>query len=265
MVSAVVVIAAISLVVLRALVLQAALFVAVRALRLWSAPAWTRFPDCRTRVTAHYPKFAAIVARRVDPHRPTGLLLTLTVFAAFYLLALFSGLTEHILESRGTIRSDNAIDAALASCRIEPFVSAFLWVRNLGSTPAILAAVIIATGFLWPQRGAQIVIALWLTCLGAVATTTVGRPLVGGHRTEFVPDVYAAGWSFQSGRATAATAVYGFIAYAIARSLPGFRERFEVGYWAGILILLIGFSRIFLGVHYVTDVVGGFLVGASGC
>jgi PAP2 superfamily len=177
----------------------------------------------------------------------------------------FQRTTEHILESRGTIRSDNAIDAALASCRIEPFVSAFLWVRNLGSTPAILAAVIIATGFLWPQRGAQIVIALWLTCLGAVATTTVGRPLVGGHRTEFVPDVYAAGWSFQSGRATAAMAVYGFIAYAIARSLPGFRERFEVGYWAGILILLIGFSRIFLGVHYVTDVVGGFLVGASGC
>jgi undecaprenyl-diphosphatase len=56
-------------------------------------------------------------------------------------------------------------------------------------------------------------------------------------------------------------AVYGFIAYTIARQLPGIEERFEVAYWTSVLILLIGFSRIFLGVHYMTDVVGGFLVG----
>lgn len=56
-------------------------------------------------------------------------------------------------------------------------------------------------------------------------------------------------------------AVYGFIAYAIARAMPEFRERFEVVYCATVLIVLIGFSRMYLGVHYLTDVLGGFLVG----
>jgi membrane-associated phospholipid phosphatase len=57
-------------------------------------------------------------------------------------------------------------------------------------------------------------------------------------------------------------AVYGFLAFAIARDLPTVRQRFEVAYWTAVLIGMIGLSRIVLGVHFVTDVTGGFLVGA---
>lgn len=56
-------------------------------------------------------------------------------------------------------------------------------------------------------------------------------------------------------------AIYGFLAYAIARSLPSIREQFEVAYWTSVLVALIGLSRIVLGVHYVTDIAGGYLVG----
>jgi membrane-associated phospholipid phosphatase len=94
-----------------------------------------------------------------------------------------------------------------------------------------------------------------------LATTSVGKLLIGRHRPEITIDVTVVSSSFPSGHATAAMAVYGFIAYAIARVLPGVPERFEVAYWTAVLILLIGFSRIFLGVHYLTDVIGGFLVG----
>ena len=123
------------------------------------------------------------------------------------------------------------------------------------------ATVIVATGFLWPQRGTYIILALWVTCFGAVSTTAIGKLLVGRHRPEILLDVNATGWSFPSGHATAAMAVYGFIAYAIARAMPGFRERFEVIYCSTVLITLIGFSRMFLDVHYLTDILGGFLVG----
>jgi len=224
--------------------------------------AWARLQSFHDRLTKRYPAIAAFISNRINPHQPTGLLLTLMVIAALYLAVLFSGLTEEILEAPGTHWIDDTIHVALQPWRIEPMVSTFLWITNLGSSPSVVAAVVIATGFLWSQGRLQFVIPLWVTCLGALATTTIGKLLIERHRPEITLDVSAAGWSFPSGHATVAMAVYGFIAYAIARTLPGVPERFEVTYWTAAMIGLIGFSRIFLGVHYLTDVIGGFLVGA---
>lgn len=68
------------------------------------------------------------------------------------------------------------------------------------------------------------------------------------------------GYSFPSGHAFAAVTLYGMLAYWLARGQE--RPR-AVGVWgAGILlILLIGFSRIYLGVHYASDVAAGFAAG----
>jgi membrane-associated phospholipid phosphatase len=56
-------------------------------------------------------------------------------------------------------------------------------------------------------------------------------------------------------------ALFGFLAYTLARDLDRPRERFEVVFWTAVLIALIGCSRVFLGVHFLSDVVSGFLVG----
>jgi membrane-associated phospholipid phosphatase len=222
---------------------------------------WIRSEKLRSRVVARYPTLFQFVRTRIDPQQSTGLPLTLMIVAALYLAALFSGLTEDILEAKGTINVDNLVNTAFAPWRVEPLVSAFLWITALGSSPSIISAVIIATGFLWSQHRFHIIVPLWVTCLGAVATTSAGKLLIGRHRPEIVLDVTVLTSSFPSGHATAAMAVYGFLAYVIARDLPNIRERFEVAYWTAVLILFIGFSRIFLGVHYLTDVIGGFLVG----
>jgi membrane-associated phospholipid phosphatase len=60
-------------------------------------------------------------------------------------------------------------------------------------------------------------------------------------------------------------ALYGFLAYALTRNLPGRRERFEVAFWTAVLIAAIGFSRIFLSLHYTTDVLAGSMVACSDC
>ena len=184
------------------------------------------------------------------------------VLVTAYFAALFSGLTEEILEADGILQFDNLVNAWLDKWRVEPLTSTFLWVTALGASPAILAAAIIATGFLWAYRRVQTIVALWVTCSGALAMTSIGKLLIGRQRPETTIDVSVVSSSFPSGHATAAMAVYGFIAYAIARVLPNARERFEIAYWSMALVVLIGFSRIFLGVHFLTDIVGGFLVGA---
>ncbi len=57
-------------------------------------------------------------------------------------------------------------------------------------------------------------------------------------------------------------AVYGFLAYALARHRSSLRARYELAFWAALLILLIGFSRMLLSVHYASDVLSGFIVGS---
>jgi membrane-associated phospholipid phosphatase len=222
---------------------------------------WRRSEVLRSRLAERHPTLFRFIRTRIEPRQSTGLPLTLMIVAVLYLAALFGGLTEDILEAAGTIHVDNLVNAVFAPWRVEPLVSGFFWITALGSSPSVVSAVIIATGFLWSQWRVNIIVPLWVTCLGAIATTSVGKLVIGRDRPEIELDVTVATSSFPSGHATAAVAVYGFLAYAIARILPNVRERFEVAYWTAVLILLIGFSRIFLGVHFLTDVIGGFLVG----
>jgi len=226
-----------------------------------AAPAWTRSDKFRSSLAARSPKLFGFLRDRIDPRRVSGLLFTLMTLAALYIAALFGGLSEDILEEKQPIFIDSVVNAAFVSWRVEPFLSAGSWITALGSSPSIISAVLIATGFLWSQRRFHIMLALWVTCFGALATTSIGKFLIGRPRPVIAIDVTVATSSFPSGHATAAVAVYGFLAYAIARGLPSVRQRFEVVYGTVVLILLIGFSRIFLGVHYFTDVIGGFLVG----
>jgi membrane-associated phospholipid phosphatase len=199
--------------------------------------------------------------RRLRPGAFTGLPLTLFIIAALYLASLLAGLTHEVLEADETLRFDQAINSALGPWRQKPLISVFLWITQLGSGPALGAVAMTATAFLWADRRPALIVPLWLAFLGAQLTTWAGKYAIDRHRPELIEGVNAMSPSFPSGHATGAMAVYGFLAYAIARELPGWRPRFEVAFWSGVLILVIGFSRIYLSAHYLTDVAAGFLVG----
>lgn len=222
---------------------------------------WLRDHPLYARFAARYPRLYAVLRARLSPRPFTGLPLTLMVAAALYLLALLGGLVEDLLMKEGIVALDSSINAFFGPYRAKPLLVAFVWVTALGAGPAITAVTVTATGFLWAARRPQVIIALWIALLGAEATSWAGKYLVGRARPEFLSVASAVSPSFPSGHATASMAVYGFLAYAIARHLPRLRERFEVVFWTAVLILLIGFSRIFLSLHYVSDVLSGFLVG----
>ncbi len=70
------------------------------------------------------------------------------------------------------------------------------------------------------------------------------------------------GYSFPSGHAMNAMTVYGILSFLLWRHIPTSRGRKLLILFSTIMILTIGFSRIYLGVHYPSDVLGGFFVGA---
>lgn len=72
----------------------------------------------------------------------------------------------------------------------------------------------------------------------------------------------AAGFDFPSAPVTLATVVYGFFAVLIARELPGRRRAWPYGV-AGLMVVAIGFARLYLGAHWLTDVLAGAFLGIA--
>lgn len=81
------------------------------------------------------------------------------------------------------------------------------------------------------------------------------------ERPSFDPLVEANGYSFPSGHAMNSTAIYGLFLLFWLIHYPSFPYRKQIAVLTASLILFIGLSRVYLGVHYITDVIAGFLIG----
>jgi undecaprenyl-diphosphatase len=241
--------------------LQALIAAVERWPRFRGTGAWARVRPVQAWLRLRYPRLCAVLGARLTPQSFTGLPLTLLVFAAAYIAALLGGLAEEVVEAAGVTRFDQAINAFFGPWREPSLVGGFLWITALGAGPALTAVAVTATGFLWADRRPGFILPLWVAFLGAQATTWAGKYAIARHRPPFIEVVSAASPSFPSGHATASMALYGFVAYALIRDLPGRPARFEVAFWTALLIATIGFSRIFLSLHYMTDVIAGFMVG----
>lgn len=212
-------------------------------------------------VRTRAPRLYAAVQPRLSPAKFSGLPLTLLTIAALYVAILFSGLIDEVMEAAGVQRIDQAINVFFGPWRQQPLVAIFLWITALGAGPTLAAVSCVSTGFLCAHGKFHFVLPLWTTFLGAQATTWLGKYVIARHRPDFIEAASAVSPAFPSAHATAAMALYGFLAYVIIRDLPSRRARFEIAFWAGVLIAAIGFSRIFLSLHYTSDVIAGYLVG----
>lgn len=97
--------------------------------------------------------------------------------------------------------------------------------------------------------------------IGAGITDYVMKIVVARPRPEMpLSTVFEPSFSFPSGHAAVAIALYGFIAYILCTLSPKWRVGITV--LAVLLIVGIGFSRLYLGVHFLSDVLAGYLLGA---
>ena len=200
--------------------------------------------------------------RRLTPGQYLGLHLTVGLLAAAGCLWLFGGLAEDLLTGDPIVRFDRALEDYLHARATPPLTTFFLIVTALGSIEAmVLLGVIVAAILAWGRR--WVFLGSWLA---AVAGSAVLNQLLKGlferPRPYFEhPLLIEPSYSFPSGHAMESFVVYGMLAYFAVLALRSWKARVAVVCGATLLVMLIGFSRIYLGVHYFSDVLAGYAAG----
>ena len=156
---------------------------------------------------------------------------------------------------------DTWVNAALGPFRHPWGVAAFTWLTGMGTGATGVAVLLAACGLLAAGRRGWLAAPLALSFVGAEATTWLVKVLVGRARPAFLAGVSAASPSFPSAHATVSLSLYGFLGLAVAAALPGQRRR--VLWAAAAAVGLIGFSRLYLSLHYLSDVAAGYAVAAG--
>lgn len=224
-------------------------------------PRWLDTVAMRADPAARWPRGWSFLARRASPHRFEGLPLSLMIAAALCLLFLMAGLVEAVLEAGEMRTLDQFVNAWLANYHTPALVAAFRWITGLGGTETLTAVSLVATGFLWADHRGRYIVPLWVAIAGSQTMTWLGKYAFARPRPEFVTAAEVHSPSFPSAHAAGAMVVYGFIAYALTRDMRQALQRFHLAYWLAVVVTLVGFSRVFLNVHYVSDVALGFMLG----
>lgn len=106
----------------------------------------------------------------------------------------------------------------------------------------------------------------WFVTFDLVGVTLINqviKHIVRRPRPNVLRLVEEDGYSFPSGHSMVSMAFYGIIIYLVYKNVTNKYLKWTLITLLSLLILSIGFSRIYVGVHYFTDVVGGFLLGLA--
>jgi len=161
---------------------------------------------------------------------------------------------------------------------VDLFDDAFIWIVRyfasvaldqvmiiislLGSGLSYIIILVAAIFLLGRYRRWLEIGALTICLSGGAALNLLLKHLFQRARPDMFRMVQESGYSFPSGHAMASVYFFGMAAFLIMRTVPTWRWRLVVATLAVFLIIAIGISRIYLGVHYPSDVVAGYAAGS---
>lgn len=216
------------------------------------------------RLRDRYDRQIRWLLRRLTPGQYLGLHLTAGLAVAVGCLWLFGGLAEDLLTNDPIVRVDQSVAAALHDAATPVTTAVFLVITALGSLETVAPlGLIVATYYGWRQRWFRV--GVWLTALlGGFALNQLLKVLFTRPRPVFEdPLILERTYSFPSGHSMESLVLYGMLAYFLVLALKTWRARTAVVFGAALLVLLIGFSRMYLGVHYLSDVAAGYAAGGA--
>jgi undecaprenyl-diphosphatase len=175
----------------------------------------------------------------------------------------FAELAGHVASGKTQV-FDDSILRWLGAHRTPLLTATMLEITALGTGTVVMMTVLISATFLWLTRHRHSAALLGVATAGGLVLNNLLKMGFGRPRPAIIDwGVQAVSSSFPSGHAMNAVIVYGTVAYLVARLQSSHRIRvFTLGF-AALIIVLVCASRLYLGVHYPSDVLAGLTIGLA--
>ncbi len=181
--------------------------------------------------------------------------------ALVYIGTLVSGLAEDVLERESIVLADGRLVYWLAARRTSIGIQFFRDVSLAGNWEVAISLLAVMAVIFW-KRHLRAILTILLACAGSEAVVYFGKLALDRPRPPAVLAVVRElDASFPSGHANISVSCYALGFYLLARYTRSRRLR---KLWYGLAAavpLLIGFSRLYLGAHYLSDVLAGWCIG----
>jgi undecaprenyl-diphosphatase len=238
--------------------------VALLLIRHWPAadPALSATESLAATLRSH-PRPRSFLRSRMDPSTATGLVLTLAltgIVAAGAVVGLFAWM---IRRDSGVVNVDLAVER-WAEAQATTVTDAVLeGLTHAGDTETIVVVALLVGAFgLWRWRRWGVLSLMLLVVVGQSLISNTIKVVIDRARPELRPRADFTGTSFPSGHTTAATATYLAVALVLAiGSSPKVRSTLLAA--AVAIGVAVGCTRVFLGVHFFSDALAGFLIGLT--
>ena len=217
-----------------------------------------------TRATSHgrVPTRRELSARvrtlLASPQRPLTVALLLAAAGA----AAFARVTEDYITNDPLARWDVSLARWLAQHRSAVGVDLFQVVTDVGSPVGCLVVAAVAAVVLARRRRLLDAALLAVVFVGAQVLDLALKLTFHRKRPE-LGVVHLDTYSYPSGHAMTSTAVYGTLAYLLWRGTTSRRAHLAIAVGLVAVVALVAASRVYLGVHYLSDVLGGVTAGAT--
>ncbi|CAG7600970.1 hypothetical protein PAESOLCIP111_00442 [Paenibacillus solanacearum] len=174
------------------------------------------------------------------------------------------GFVVFLMDEWLVLRLDQAVTDFIQSRRSPALTGLMRGVTAVGEVGAVLAIMLLAAVILykWLHHRRELLLLLWVVA-GSMLLNAMLKLLFQRERPTISRLIEVNGFSFPSGHSMAAFSLFAVIAFLLWKHIDSRLGRGLVVLLSMMMILAIGVSRIYLGVHYPSDVLAGYL--ASGC
>ncbi|MGP4073503.1 phosphatase PAP2 family protein [Piscibacillus sp. B03] len=199
-----------------------------------------------------------------DIPRRTYIYLILTFSLIVSGMWVFAELADNVLEEEKFL-IDQKVQQFVQLIRTPTGEQIFSFITDLGSVTFItISSIVLAiVMFFIYQRRKWRILYFAVAIIGIGLLTRVLKNVFGRERPNIFEEYDGTGFSFPSGHSTGPMVFYGFLIYLVIRSQWDKAIKWLLGIVLFLLIFSIGFSRIYLGVHYATDVFAGHMLGLA--
>ena len=199
-----------------------------------------------------------------SPTRAAGLELTLGIAALLVASILFGLLAENVFTGDPIVALDRRVAVWLHAHSLPALTITMLAVTRMHSTSGVTVLTLAFAGWLAWKRHRDWLIALLLVVPGGMAVNVLTKHAFHRARPSFEdPLLTLSTYSFPSGHTAGAMLFYGVLAAFAMTHVATWRSRAWCAAAALAMVALVGFSRMYLGVHYLSDVVGAALESSA--